>query len=527
MAEKTEAPTPRRRQEARAKGQGVGRSWELSMGLTLAVGTLGLASLLPGIAYRLVSQTQTAIIDVDPSASSATMMSQMGGAIQTTLTLVLPLALLVMIAGVSGNLVSGGLVVSPRAIRFDFSRINPIAGLKRMADRQAFVRLGLSLAKLSILALISWQVVGSRVPAIVGTQGENAGTIAAACLSAVFQLGLTITILLAVVALVDFVVQRRRAAESIRMTKEEVRQEFRESEGDPQIRGARRRRARQIAFSRMMDAVPTADVVVTNPTTLAVAIKYDSLTMRAPRIVAKGQRLMAERIKTLAREHSVPVVEDKPLARALFPRPIGAEIPAHLYRAVARLLVLVHQARFAGAGRNGQQGTSSRSERPRRATGSTARQWWNAAPGSRRAVLDAAGAVVSPVDAAEAARQYSGATDEGSAAAGPADGDLDPATTGVDDPATTDADLGPDDAPDTSAPWFGEELLDPAEVDEVALAAALAEDELGDLTAQELADLEAERAASSRQAAATMRAAGADLAIDIDELTDSDEEPGR
>ena len=153
--------------------------------------------------------------------------------------------------------------------------------------------------------------------------------------------------------------------ESIRMTKEEVKQEYKEQEGNPQIRGARRRRARQMAFARMMDAVPTADVVITNPTTLAVALKYDSLTMRAPRIVAKGQRLMAERIKEIARGHKVPIVEDKPLARALFSRPIGAEVPAHLYRAVARLLVLVHQTRFAVAGR-GRSGAAGEAGRPPR-----------------------------------------------------------------------------------------------------------------------------------------------------------------
>jgi type III secretion system FlhB-like substrate exporter len=128
------------------------------------------------------------------------------------------------------------------------------------------------------------------------------------------------------------------------------------------IRSARRRRARQMAFARMMDAVPTADVVVTNPTTLAVALKYDSLTMRAPRIVAKGQRLMAERIKQIARENKVPIVEDKPLARALFSRPVGAEVPAHLYRAVARLLVLVHQTRFAAGDVPARLGPASEPE---------------------------------------------------------------------------------------------------------------------------------------------------------------------
>jgi flagellar biosynthetic protein FlhB len=467
MAEKTEAPTPRRREEARAKGQGIGRSHEFSMGLTLGVGTLALSSLLPGIGASLVLRTQTAILTLDPRASNARLLGETGDAILAVLTLILPLAALVMVAGIAGNLVSGGLVFSYKAIRFDPSRINPIAGLRRMADKQALVRLGLASGKLAILAYISWQVVGTRIPAIVGTEGADVGTIAGSCLNAVFQLGLTITILLAVVALVDFVVQRRRAMESIRMTKEEVKQEYKDQEGSPQIRGARRRRARQMAFARMMDAVPTADVVVTNPTTLAVALKYDSLTMRAPRIVAKGQRLMAERIKEIARGHKVPIVEDKPLARALFSRPIGAEVPAHLYRAVARLLVLVHQTRFAVAGRGRKAGGDGRgwqAGQARAAAGLGTQPWW----------VDAANSVGQTVAEDEEAARFgqigeAGAIPSTAAPVGPPDGEA-----------------PPDD---------GGEVV--AEVDEGALARALDEDELADLTPEEMARYEADMEGSA------------------------------
>jgi len=462
MSEKTEAPTPRRRDEARAKGQGIGRSHEFSMGLTLGVGTLALSSLLPGMASSLVSRTQAAILTMDPRASDSRLLAETGGAIVSVMMLTLPLAVLVMVAGVAGNLVSGGLVFSYRAIRFDMSRINPLAGMKRMADRQAFVRLGLASAKLGILGIISWQVVGSRIPAIVGTEGSDISAIAGSCLSAIFQLGLTITILLAVVALVDFVVQRRKAMQSIRMTKDEVKREYKEQEGDPQIRGARRRRARQMAFARMMDAVPTADVIVTNPTTLAVALKYDSLTMRAPKIVAKGQRLMAERIKQIARDHKVAIVEDKPLARALFSRPVGAEVPAHLYRAVARLLVLVHQARFGLSGRgegrgngrgsgDGYRGPVAGRARPATtAVGLATRPWW----------AGAAGSPVRPIASDEEAAQVRANSDD------------------LDDEA-----------------WFEETGNEPepaTEVDEEALARAMAEDELADLTPEELARYEAE-----------------------------------
>jgi flagellar biosynthesis protein FlhB len=449
MAEKTEAPTPRKRDEARAKGQGIGRSSEFSMSLTLGVGTLALASLLPGVATTLVNRMESSLINVSPQASPVQLANETGDAVLTTLTLILPLACLVMVAGVAGNLVSGGLVFSYRAVRFDPSRLNPMSGFKRIVDRQALVRLGIASAKFAILAFISWQVVGSRIPTIVGTQGASVADIASSCLAAVFQLGLTITILLAVVALVDFVVQRRKAMQSIRMTKEEVKKEYREQEGDPQIRGARKRRARQMAFARMMDAVPTADVVVTNPTTLAVALKYDSLTMKAPKLVAKGQRLMAERIKQLARENNVPVIEDKPLARALFSRPIGAEVPAHLYRAVARLLVLVHQARFRGRGRSAgeQAGAQSWTATQARAaaSGLASSPWWAAAlPTAEGTVIDAEAPAGdgSGVDAAAAARLYGGASE--------------------------------------------------VSVDEDALSAAMDGDELADITPEEMAQLEAD-----------------------------------
>ncbi len=518
MGEKTEAPTPRRRDEARAKGQGIGRSHEFSMGLTLGVGTLALASLLPGMASALIKQMESSLINMNPHATNAQLIGETGGAILTSVTLILPLAGLVLVAGVAGNLISGGLIFSFRAVRFDPSRINPLAGLKRIADRQALVRLGLSSAKLAILAFMSWQVVGSRIPTIVSTQGASAADIAGSALSAVFQLGLTITILLAVVALVDFVVQRRRAMESIRMTKEEVKKEYREQEGDPLVRGARRRRARQMAFARMMDAVPTADVVITNPTTLAVALKYDSLTMRAPKLVAKGQRLMADRIKQLARENNVPVVEDKPLARALFSRPIGAEVPAHLYRAVARLLVLVHQARFRGRGRSaggqaGAQGWTATQARAA-ASGLASRPWWVAAtaPTVAGTVIDVThgggAAVASGADAATATRLYGGV----------------PEVT-VDGSAEDETDQG--DAPALES-WPDDAVLRDRDVDDAALSAAMAGDELADVTPEEMAQLEAGlvRAADSTETDSDGLDSNGSDSTGI-ELTDMDEEHQR
>ena len=349
--ERTEAPTQRKTEEARRKGQGVGRSHEMAQVFTLVAGLLALQALIPGTVERIAGSMRdhVAIVGQGIHTAPAALVGDIGGAITTTVFIVLPLGFAVMVAGVAGSLASGGFILSIAAVRFDSSKLNPIKGLKRIADKTALTRLGLSLAKLAILGTVSYQVIGGRIPGLLALDGAGGSVIAGRAMSAIFELVVTIALLLAAVALADWIIERRRAASSLRMTRQEVKQEYKEQEGDPQIRAQRRARARQLAFARMMDQVAIADVVVINPIRLAVALKYDPKTMHAPRIVAKGQRLMAARIRELARKHNVPIIEDVPLARALFPRPLGAEVPAHLYKAVARILVLVARIRAGKA----------------------------------------------------------------------------------------------------------------------------------------------------------------------------------
>jgi len=349
--EKTEAPTQRKIEEARRKGQGVGRSHELSQVLTLVAGLLALTALLPAVGSKIAGLIvdEVAAIGQGPTTPTTTLLDEMARAVGLAIGIVLPLAAAVAVAGVVGSLAGGGFVLSAGAVRFDSSRLNPLKGLGRLVDKTAFTRLMISLAKLAILAAVSYQVIINKVPLILSMDGQGGSVVAGRALSAIFELGVSIAILLAVVALADWIIQRRRASGSLRMTRQEVKQEYREQEGDPLIRAQRRQRARRLAFAQMMQAVATADVVVTNPTRLAIALKYDPQKMRAPKIVAKGQRLMAARIRELARQHNVPIIEDKPLARALFPRPLGAEVPAHLYKAVARILVLVARIRAGKA----------------------------------------------------------------------------------------------------------------------------------------------------------------------------------
>jgi flagellar biosynthetic protein FlhB len=345
--QRTEDPTPRRRDEARRKGESVGRSHELALATTLSVAVLALPAMLPGIVASLATLLRSSLNGIgDGRVSNGRLLTSTGNGLGQGLALVLPLVSALVVAGVLANLVAGGLVLSPAAIRLNLGRLNPLTGLRRIADRQALVRLGLALVKMILLLLIGWSVLGGYAPRILALTGSDVPETLGVAMSAARDLGIFIAIFGAGVALADFIVQRRRAHGQLRMTKDAVRREARESDGDPMIRAQRRRRAREFAFSRMLAAVETADVVVVNPIHLAVALKYDSLTMKAPRIVAKGQRLMAGRIREAAIKHGVPIVQDVPLARALFGRPIGAEVPPQLYKAVARILIVVHRARF-------------------------------------------------------------------------------------------------------------------------------------------------------------------------------------
>ena len=349
--EKTEAPTQRKIEEARRKGQGVGRSSELSQVFTLVAGLLALSALLPAVGTKISAMIVADVVAIGqgPATPTSMLVDEVGRSVGVAVGIVLPLAAAVMVAGVAGSLAGGGFILSAGAIRFDSSRLNPLKGLGRLVDKTALTRLLISLAKLTILAVVSYQVIMNKVPLLLSMDGQGGAVIAGRAVSAIFELGVSIAILLAAVALADWIIQRRRATGSLRMTRDEVKREYREQEGDPLVRAQRRQRARRLAFAQMMQAVATADVVVTNPTRLAVAIKYDPQKMRAPKIVAKGQRLMAARIRELARTHNVPIIEDKPLARALYPRPLGAEVPAHLYKAVARILVLVARIRAGRA----------------------------------------------------------------------------------------------------------------------------------------------------------------------------------
>lgn len=347
--ERTESATPKRREEARKRGQ-VARSVEMSTAVVL-LGAWGLINLFGGsMAGRLLGFAQ-ALWNSGPTQEwSPEGMRQL--LLRTLGTVVLtagPIALGGMLLGVAANLVQVGLLFTWEPLTPNFGRLNPLEGLKRIFSRRSLIELVKSLTKMGLVGYVTYQTVAGdlqRFPSLMQV-GLPAAT--QFLVGLVSRLLLTIGILMLILAIADYLYQRFEHEVSLRMTKQEVKEEFKNIEGNPEVRAKIRQKQREMARRRMMADVPKADVVVTNPTHFAVALSYAKDAMGAPKVVAKGQGLVALRIRELAKEHGVPVVENKPLARELHRLvEVGQEIPNNLYQAVAELLAFVYQLKKKG-----------------------------------------------------------------------------------------------------------------------------------------------------------------------------------
>lgn len=343
--EKTEAPTPKRIKDARRQGN-VSKSHELVTIGVLLIAVAGARTIAPQIwgdmrdlLYQGLAYQQSS----DLTQATVMQMAQDNGT--RMLMLMAPMLALLVVAGIVMNVAQTGFLLSGASLKPKMSRINPGSGLKRIFSPEGLINLFKAIAKMTIVAGVVWMTLSGQLAEIssMGTlsPAEATGTLAVLA----FDIALRVALVLFVLAAADFAWQRRRYLQQLRMSKQEFKQEMRESEGDPLVKQAQRR-IRQSLMNRMIAAVPDATVVVTNPTHYAVALKYDPLKMQAPIVVAKGERLLAQRIKEVARNAGVPVLEEPPLARALFAAvPIGHPIPANLFHAVAEVLAWVYSLR--------------------------------------------------------------------------------------------------------------------------------------------------------------------------------------
>ena len=337
-AEKTELPTPKRVQDAREEGQ-VAYSSEFTSAVLLLAAFALLAMTGPwfvqAFAATIRHATGPALAgELDHAGTVREMLVQHAPLGLWTLAVILALALI----GVATCVAQVGFGVSTKAIMPKWEKLNPVSGFKRLFGLRGLVRLVLSVGKLLALAAIAWLVIEHELPQFVAVP-DDLGQRLARDAWLLFLLGMSICAALGVIAGIDVLYQRWQHTRDLMMTRDEVKQEFKQTEGDPLLRSRIRQKQREIAGQRMMQEVPKADVVITNPTHVAVALRYRQGRDAAPVVLAKGYDAQAQEIKRIAAEHGIPMVEDVPLARALAREAaLGKAIPVAWYGAVASIL---------------------------------------------------------------------------------------------------------------------------------------------------------------------------------------------
>lgn len=343
---KTEDPTPRRREEARRQGQ-VPFSAELVGSLVLLAGIIGLGYIGPALwaAMKQVFRhdlAQSFREDLD-SASAAELFARTAARVLIAL---LPFLAALLAVGILASVAQTGFQINTEKLSPDLDKLNPANGFGRLFSTGALVKGLLTLVKVAALGFVAYLILEGRAGVLLALSRDRLGYAAPAAWALVERLALYMAGAVAGVAIFDYLYQRYKFEQSLRMTKEEVKREFKEEEGDPEVKARQKQLARERMKRKMLNEVPTATVVVTNPTHYAVALRYDPRAGdEAPIVVARGTGQFAKRIAKAARESGVTVVERPPLARALVGVKEGQAVPAGLFRAVAEVIAFVYKLR--------------------------------------------------------------------------------------------------------------------------------------------------------------------------------------
>jgi flagellar biosynthetic protein FlhB len=349
--EKTEPASPRRLEKAREEGQ-VARSRELVTFVMLSTGVGGVWTLGDIMGGHFDSALRNGLQFERASAFDPShMMSQAGSAVLHAMQALMPVLMLMLVAALVAPMLLGGWLLSAQSLAPNFSKLNPIAGIGRMFSVESLAELVKTIIKSLLVGGVAWWVIMDDLSAIMSLLSEPSRSALPHTLHLVAGSCALIIGSLLLVAGIDVPYQLWSHAHKLRMSREDLRQEHKESDGDPQVKAQIRRQQQQMAKRRMMAEVPKADIIVTNPTHFAVALKYTDKDMRAPRVIAKGTDLVALRIREMAAEHKIPVLEAPPLTRALYRHTrLGDEIPAALYSAVAEVLAWAYQLQRAAEG---------------------------------------------------------------------------------------------------------------------------------------------------------------------------------
>ena len=349
-SDKTEKATPKKKADARKKGQ-VFKSREVSTAFILLILVVSLSALGPNIYDQLTLYFKRIYQEYLVNAATLDFATLANIYIESAMVLikvVLPILLISMVAGLISGYVQVGFLLTLEPLKPQFSRLNPLKGFKRFFSLRAIVELLKSLLKIIIVTVVAYSYISSQTNEILNLIDTTVAGVMLYIASSAFSVSLRICIALIVLGLLDYIYQKFDYEKSLKMTKQEVKEEFKQQEGNPEVKSKIKQKQRQMSMKRMMQEVPNADVVITNPTHYAVALKYDTQKSPAPFVIAKGQDYIALRIKDMAKQNKVEVVENKQLARTLYSTvDIGEAIPPELYQAVAEILAFVFNLKNA------------------------------------------------------------------------------------------------------------------------------------------------------------------------------------
>lgn len=343
--EKTEAPTPRRLQEARREGN-VAKSMDLTAACVLLCGVVMLNFFGERVAggLKVLMAATLGPGQADNPTRPDDLVALTAFSVDMVATALIPMLAAIMLIALVSTLGQVGFLLTAKPLVPNPSKLSPLKGAKNLVNARAGIRLAMSLAKITVVAAVATWFITKDLPWILHiAELQTRPAIVASC-QLIYALALKLALLLLLLAILDYVFQRWQHTREMRMSKQDIKEEMKRMDGDPLTKQRRARVARQLAMQRIATAVPKADVIVTNPTHFAVALRYDNQTMAAPKVIAKGADFMAMRIRQIAASHNIPIVERKPLARALYKSvDVGGEVPPEHYAAVAEILAYVYR----------------------------------------------------------------------------------------------------------------------------------------------------------------------------------------
>lgn len=348
FGEKTEKATGKKRSDARKKGQVV-FSKDFNMAITF-MATMILLNSFGGFIITRLKQDYLYFSNysgtMDDMYTPTNISIILGKMVTDIMSITAPILFGAMVIGVMLNYFQIGILFTTDPIKMKLDKLNPINGLKQMFSIRSIVELAKNLVKIMILSYVAYAYLQDKMALIVEMMKMDAIQIGLNIWNLLYNLSIRISLILIIIGVVDFIYKKWQNERDLRMSKEEVKEEYKMLEGNPQVKAKIREKQRMMAMSRMMQEVPKADVIITNPTHFAVAVKYDMTKFAAPYVLAKGQDLIAKNIRKVAEENKIPIVENKPLARELYASvEIGRTIPENLYHAVAEILAFVYKVK--------------------------------------------------------------------------------------------------------------------------------------------------------------------------------------